>query len=492
MTQGLRIRPTIDPVRIVRRVRTRPARVPPCRTAPNRRRISPCLIASRCSSLFALVPAWEGLAARGQEDDLAKELPRIQPLEPDAALKSFRLHEGFRLQTVAVGAGRDRPGERRLRRRRPALRRSRCAAIRTPRSRPPATSAGSKTATATASSSGARSSSTACRGRRACWPYDGGVFIAVPPDILYAKDTDGDGVADVKKVVFTGFGTQNVQALVNGLPVGPRRLDLRHLGGQRRRHPQPGAARTTSPSRSAAATSGSSPTARRFEATSGGGQFGHAFDDWGHRFTCNNSNHIRQILLPARYLERNPALAAPAVLDRHRRRRVRRAGLPDQPGRALADRPDPPARGRSRVCQAAPADRAGRHRLLHLGHRRDDLSGDRLSRPSTAATPSSATSGATSSIARPSRRTAPKFLATRADREGRVPGLDGQLVPARQLRQHPRRHAPDPGHVPRDDRAPGLDPRADQEAPRPDQRQGPRAALQPRPRRLQASAPSRP
>jgi hypothetical protein len=50
------------------------------------------------------------------------------------------------------------------------------------------------------------------------------------------------------------------------------------------------------------------PDGSAFEATSGGGQFGHAFDDRGHRFTCNNSNHIRQIVLPSRYLERNPAL----------------------------------------------------------------------------------------------------------------------------------------------------------------------------------------
>ena len=51
-------------------------------------------------------------------------------------------------------------------------------------------------------------------------PYDGGVFIAVAPDIIYAKDTNGDGVADVKKVMFSGFGTENVQGLVNGLLVG--------------------------------------------------------------------------------------------------------------------------------------------------------------------------------------------------------------------------------------------------------------------------------
>ena len=51
-----------------------------------------------------------------------------------------------------------------------------------------------------------------------------------------------------------------------------------------------------------------------FEAISGGGQFGHSFDDWGHRFTCNNSNHVRQIVLPSHYLERNPALIPPSVI----------------------------------------------------------------------------------------------------------------------------------------------------------------------------------
>ncbi|HKI18655.1 MAG TPA: dehydrogenase, partial [Isosphaeraceae bacterium] len=52
-------------------------------------------------------------------------------------------------------------------------------------------------------------------------PYDDGVFVAVAPDLLYAKDTNGNGVADVKKVMFTGFGTENVQGLLNGLLWGP-------------------------------------------------------------------------------------------------------------------------------------------------------------------------------------------------------------------------------------------------------------------------------
>ena len=160
-------------------------------------------------------------------------------------------------------------------------------------------------------------------------------------------------------------------------PVGPRRLDLRHLGGQRRRHPQPGAA-----GRQARLGPGPRlPVQARRLALRG---------DLGRRAIrprlrrLGTPLHLQQQQPhppdpPPRPLPgAEPGARGPGGAHRHRGRRVRRAGLPDQPGRAVADRPDPPARGRSRVCQAAPADRAGRHRLLHLRHRRDDLSRDRL------------------------------------------------------------------------------------------------------------------
>ena len=53
------------------------------------------------------------------------------------------------------------------------------------------------------------------------------VFIAAAPDILFCKDTDGDGKADWREVVFTGFGRGNVQGLVNSLTWG---LDNRIYG----------------------------------------------------------------------------------------------------------------------------------------------------------------------------------------------------------------------------------------------------------------------
>src|SRR5688572_22196217 len=36
---------------------------------------------------------------------------------------------------------------------------------------------------------------------------NGGVLVGATPDILFARDTDGDGVADETKVLFSGFGS---------------------------------------------------------------------------------------------------------------------------------------------------------------------------------------------------------------------------------------------------------------------------------------------
>ena len=68
-------------------------------------------------------------------------------------------------------------------------------------------------------------------------PWKGGVFVTAPPDIWYLKDTDGDGKADVRKKVYTGFGTQNQQAMVNNLTWGLDHMDLWGGLGQRRDDP---------------------------------------------------------------------------------------------------------------------------------------------------------------------------------------------------------------------------------------------------------------
>src|SRR4051794_32545005 len=50
----------------------------------------------------ALAISGIGTLTVAADDDLAKELPRIQPLEPAAAVKAFQVHPGFRIEPIAV------------------------------------------------------------------------------------------------------------------------------------------------------------------------------------------------------------------------------------------------------------------------------------------------------------------------------------------------------------------------------------------------------
>jgi putative membrane-bound dehydrogenase-like protein len=152
------------------------------------------------------------------------------------------------------------------------------------------------------------------------WPtailcYDGGVFVGDAPDILYLKDTDGDGKADERRVVFTGFKRDNVQGLLNSFRWGPdNRIHVAasRNGADLRRGDQPDAAPLVLRGRNFAFD----PRTLAFEATSGASQHGMCFDPWGNLFTCHNSDHIQQSLIDDRYLSRNPYLRpAPALVS---------------------------------------------------------------------------------------------------------------------------------------------------------------------------------
>lgn len=47
-----------------------------------------------------------------------------------------------------------------------------------------------------------------------------GVLVCAAPDVLFAADRDGDGRAEVREVLLTGFSTHNEQGLVNSLTLG--------------------------------------------------------------------------------------------------------------------------------------------------------------------------------------------------------------------------------------------------------------------------------
>ncbi|OJY81951.1 MAG: dehydrogenase [Sphingobacteriales bacterium 44-15] len=138
-------------------------------------------------------------------------------------------------------------------------------------------------------------------------PWKGGLLIAAAPNIMYYKDTDGDGRADQKEIIFSGFFTGNEEAQITNLTFGVDNWIYANNTGQAGEvtfNRMPGAPRLK--------MQGSDFRFRldrnQFELTTGPGQFGLAIDDWGHRFFTANSLHIREVVAARRYLDRNPYL----------------------------------------------------------------------------------------------------------------------------------------------------------------------------------------
>lgn len=52
-------------------------------------------------------------------------------------------------------------------------------------------------------------------------PGDGGVYVANSVEVLFLRDTDGDGVADERRVILSGFGTEDTHHLVHTFRWGP-------------------------------------------------------------------------------------------------------------------------------------------------------------------------------------------------------------------------------------------------------------------------------
>jgi putative membrane-bound dehydrogenase-like protein len=257
-----------------------------------------------------------GIAASAvaQQDSLdrsyAEELPRIAPLEPDATLEAFETHPDFRVELVAaeplvhdpIAMAFDEKARLFVVEMRgySEQRDEDVGAIRLLED----TDGDGKYDVSHPYVEG-----LAWPTAVACW--DGGIFVAVPPEIRYYKDTDGDNRADVAEVVYTGFGLSNVQGLLNSFKWG---LDNRFYGatsssGARVR---PGNAPDVLPLELRHRDFSFDPRTREIRAESGGGQHGLTFDTRGDRFVCHNSNHIMLIHYDDRFMARNPYLAPPA------------------------------------------------------------------------------------------------------------------------------------------------------------------------------------
>ena len=149
------------------------------------------------------------------------------------------------------------------------------------------------------------------------WPTaviaaNGGIFVGAPPEVWFLKDADGDGTAEIREHIFSGFSRSNVQGMMNSFHWGP---DNRIYGSSS----TTGAVirNVKYPDRPDLQLRRQDfsfdPKSLELRAETGGGQHGMSFDDWGRRFVSANSDHAQQIVYDARYLARGAvASAAPS------------------------------------------------------------------------------------------------------------------------------------------------------------------------------------
>jgi putative membrane-bound dehydrogenase-like protein len=154
----------------------------------------------------------------------------------------------------------------------------------------------------------------------ACWK--GGIFVTATPNVWYLKDTNDDGVADVRQKVFTGFKKLNVQAVMNNpiwgldhriyIAGGSNGGEIQRVPGSESVMPIPSDFKPLPIKRNDFSFD---PSTGDVRLESGGARFGQTFDDWGNRFLCNIRNPCQHVVLPYRYLARNPYLVVPSALN---------------------------------------------------------------------------------------------------------------------------------------------------------------------------------
>ncbi len=138
-----------------------------------------------------------------------------------------------------------------------------------------------------------------------------GVIVLCAPDILFLADRDGDGKAEVREKLFTGFGLYEMWSRISnprwGLDNWIYAANGIQSGGTIRGPGYPNGLQLPS------TTFRFKPDGSALEPTSGATSgFGLAIDDWGDRFLVTNQQHALLVApLPYGSMIRNPYYAAP-------------------------------------------------------------------------------------------------------------------------------------------------------------------------------------
>ncbi len=225
--------------------------------------------------------------------ELKFKLPPPAPLSPEEELKTFKIEKGFRIELVAcepmiespIAVSFDERGRMYVVEMRGYMHDLHGAGENEP--------TGRISLLEDTDGDGRMDKATAFLDKlvmpRAVMAVNGGALVAVPPNLFFCKDTNGDGVADVKEVVAEDFGTLGGQpehmanspvwAMDNSIWCAGYGTRFKLRGGLWQK-----------------------------DAGLGRGQWGLCQDDHGRLYFNYNSDMLRADLLPTEAFARNPLL----------------------------------------------------------------------------------------------------------------------------------------------------------------------------------------
>ena len=249
--------------------------------------------------------------------DAAKELPRYPAVEPAAAIATWKVKSGFKLQLAAhepqvrdpIAICYDERGRMFV-----------CEMIDYSERRDEIPHLGRISVLEDMDGDGYYETSRVFADNLP-WPTgliwaNGGLYVIATPDIWRFEDRAGKGVADHREKVFTGFGTGmkmiNVQGMANSMQWGPdQRVHLLAGGGNRGK-----VSSLLRPDLPALELGGNDfwfdPKTHTFGLEAGGAQYGMSFDDFGRKFACSNSDHLQYWVHDRTGSSQNPYLPLPS------------------------------------------------------------------------------------------------------------------------------------------------------------------------------------
>ncbi|MCB1276554.1 c-type cytochrome [Prosthecobacter sp.] len=252
------------------------------------------------SSLFVLVSSLPPIAfavhsknAGPEKVELKFKLPPPTPLSPEEELKTFKVEKGFRVELVAcepmiespIAMSFDDQGRLYVCEMRGYMHDLEGGGEKEP--------TGRVSLLEDTDGDGRMDKATAFLDKvvmpRAVMAVNGGALIAVPPNLFFCKDTDGDGVADVKDIVASDFGTfggqpehmanSPVWAIDNAIWCAGHGTRFKLRGGVWQK-----------------------------DSGLGRGQWGLCQDNYGRLYFNYNSDMLRADLLPTEAFTKNPLL----------------------------------------------------------------------------------------------------------------------------------------------------------------------------------------